>query len=138
TSVNSDFALFFSVSPCLRGEHSFEALNPKTPLRQPNPQPPQRSPVLPFCFTQRLGASAVNVPIPAHHCVIIGSAMRILILTALLALPALAAEPAKSPVVPDNIPDRFTSAAFGRQHIDGILGDRMRVNLEGRLLHVDE
>jgi DUF1680 family protein len=64
--------------------------------------------------------------------------MRILILTALLALSAFAAEPAKSPVVPDKLPDRFTSAALGRQHIEGILGDRMRVNLEGRLLHVDE
>ena len=64
--------------------------------------------------------------------------MRIAMLAALVALPALAAQPAKSPAVPDKVPDRFTSAAFDRQHIDGILGDRMRVNLEGRLLHVDE
>jgi len=64
--------------------------------------------------------------------------MRNFILPALLALSAFAAEPAKSPVVPDKVPDRFTSAALGRQHIAGILGDRMRVNLEGRLLHVDE
>ena len=64
--------------------------------------------------------------------------MRNLILPALLALSSFAAEPAKSPVVPDKVPDRFTSAALGRQHIDGLLGSRMRVNLEGRLLNVDE
>ena len=64
--------------------------------------------------------------------------MRIPILAALLALPALAGPPAKSPVVADKIADRFTPAAFERQHIEGILGDRMRVNLEGRLLRVDE
>jgi hypothetical protein len=64
--------------------------------------------------------------------------MRNLIFPAMLALTAFAAEPAKSPVVPDKAPDRFTSAALGSQHIEGVLGDRMRVNLEGRLLHVDE
>ena len=66
------------------------------------------------------------------------SAMRNIILAALLSLPAFAAQPAKAPVVPDKVPDRFTPAAFDRQHIEGILGERMRVNLEGRLLHVDE
>jgi len=64
--------------------------------------------------------------------------MRNIILAALLSLPAFAAQPAKAPVVPDKVPDRFTPAAFDRQHIEGILGERMRVNLEGRLLHVDE
>ena len=34
--------------------------------------------------------------------------------------------------------DRFTPAPYEKQSIGGILGDRMRVNLEGRLLHVDE
>jgi DUF1680 family protein len=64
--------------------------------------------------------------------------MRNVILAALLTLPAFGAEPVKSAVVPPKVPDRFTPAAFGRQHIEGILGDRMRINLEGRLLHVDE
>jgi DUF1680 family protein len=64
--------------------------------------------------------------------------MRNVILLALLALPASAAQPAKSPVVPDKIPDRFTPAPFDHQRIEGLLGERMRINLEGRLLHVDE
>jgi hypothetical protein len=62
----------------------------------------------------------------------------ILTVTALLALPAFAGPAPKSPVVADKIAGQFTPAAFERQHMDGILGDRMRVNLEGRLLHVDE
>jgi DUF1680 family protein len=36
------------------------------------------------------------------------------------------------------VPDRFTPAPFERQHLDGMLAERLRVNLEGRLLHVDE
>jgi DUF1680 family protein len=64
--------------------------------------------------------------------------MRTPILAFLLTLPALAAPPAKSPVVPDKIADRFTPASFSRQQIAGLLGERMRINLEGRLLHVDE
>src|SRR5580698_8357683 len=75
---------------------------------------------------------------PSVICDIIGSAMRNVILAALLTLPSFAAQPAKSPVVPDKVPDQFAPAAFNGQHIEGILGDRMRVNLEGRLLHVDE
>jgi hypothetical protein len=66
------------------------------------------------------------------------SAMRKVILAALLTLPGFAAQPAKSPVVPDKVPDQFTPAAYNGQRIEGILGERMRVNLEGRLLHVDE
>jgi DUF1680 family protein len=66
------------------------------------------------------------------------SAMRYLLVACLIAPPAFAAELPKSPVVPDKIPDRFVPAAFANQRIEGILGDRMRVNLEGRLLHVDE
>ena len=38
----------------------------------------------------------------------------------------------------DKIADRFTPAPYGAQSIEGVLGDRMRVNLEGRLLRVDE
>jgi len=64
--------------------------------------------------------------------------MRNLIVAALLVLPAFAGPATKSPLVPDNIADQFTPAAFERQRIEGILGDRMRVNLEGRLLRVDE
>lgn len=64
--------------------------------------------------------------------------MRNLIVALLLTLPAFAAPPARAPVVPDKIADQFTPAAFDRQHIEGILGERMRVNLEGRLLRVDE
>ncbi len=65
--------------------------------------------------------------------------MRNLILAALLAVPAFAAPPAaKFPVVPPKVADQFTPSAFDQQHIEGLLGDRMRINLEGRLLHVDE
>jgi DUF1680 family protein len=64
--------------------------------------------------------------------------MRNQILAALLALPVFAGPAAKPPVVADKIADQFTPAAFERQRIEGILGDRMRVNLEGRLLRVDE
>jgi DUF1680 family protein len=38
----------------------------------------------------------------------------------------------------DKIKDRFVPAPLDRQRIQGLLGRRMRVNLEGRLLHVDE
>ncbi|MGA3098929.1 MAG: beta-L-arabinofuranosidase domain-containing protein [Bryobacteraceae bacterium] len=64
--------------------------------------------------------------------------MRFPILTVLVALPVFAGPPAKSPVVTDKIADQFTPASFERQRIEGLLGDRMRVNLEGRLLRVDE
>src|ERR1700721_1017353 len=64
--------------------------------------------------------------------------MRKLTSAALLVLRAFAGPATKSPVVADKIADQFTPAAFERQHIDGMLGDRMRVNLEGRLLRVDE
>jgi DUF1680 family protein len=40
--------------------------------------------------------------------------------------------------VQDRVADRFVPTPFERQRIDGLLGQRMRVNLEGRLLHVDE
>ena len=64
--------------------------------------------------------------------------MRIPIVAALLALPVFAGPATKSPVVADKIADQFIPASFERQRIEGILGDRMRVNLEGRLLRVDE
>jgi DUF1680 family protein len=40
--------------------------------------------------------------------------------------------------VPDKVPDKFIPTPYERQRIEGLLGERMRVNLEGRLLHVDE
>ena len=41
-------------------------------------------------------------------------------------------------VVPDRVSDRFVPAPYESQRIEGLLGERMRVNLEGRLLRVDE
>jgi DUF1680 family protein len=40
--------------------------------------------------------------------------------------------------VPDKVADKFVPTPYERQRIDGLLGERMKVNLEGRLLHVDE
>lgn len=36
------------------------------------------------------------------------------------------------------VPEKFAPAPFETQRIEGMLGARLRVNLEGRLLHVDE
>ena len=60
--------------------------------------------------------------------------MRLLVCALITAAAALAA----SPVVPYAIHDAFTPAPLEGQKIEGLLGERMRVNLEGRLLHVDE
>jgi DUF1680 family protein len=54
----------------------------------------------------------------------------------MFATPLLAGPP--KPVVEDKIKDKFMPAAFDAQTIEGLLGDRMRVNVNGRLLHVDE
>jgi DUF1680 family protein len=43
-----------------------------------------------------------------------------------------------SAAVQDRVADRFVPAPYEKQHIEGMLGERLRVNLEGRLLHVDE
>jgi uncharacterized protein len=53
----------------------------------------------------------------------------------LLARPA-AAEP--QPKVKDVVADRFVSAPFENQKIGGLLGERMRINLEKRLLAIEE
>src|SRR4051794_10834864 len=45
---------------------------------------------------------------------------------------------ASAAAVQDKVGDKFVPAAFEKQRIEGLLGARMRVNLEGRLLHVDE
>lgn len=42
------------------------------------------------------------------------------------------------PAVEDKVKDRFTPAPYDRQQIGGLLGERMKANLEGRLLKVDE
>lgn len=42
------------------------------------------------------------------------------------------------PVVEDVVRDRFIPARYDRQEIRGVLGRRMKTNLEGRLLRVDE
>src|SRR5947209_5425688 len=41
-------------------------------------------------------------------------------------------------IVPERVHDRFVPGAYETQRLEGLLGERMRVNLEGRLLHVDE
>jgi hypothetical protein len=41
-------------------------------------------------------------------------------------------------VVQPVVSDKFIPAPYTTQRIDGVLGERMRVNLEGRLLNVDE
>ena len=64
--------------------------------------------------------------------------MRYLLPAFVCLLPAFAAQPLKPAVVADKVADRFTPAAYAGQRVEGLLGDRMRVNLEGRLLHVDE
>src|ERR1035437_8123379 len=53
-------------------------------------------------------------------------------------LPAFAAQPLQAAAARDKVADRFTPAPYAGQRMEGLLGDRMRVNLEGRLLHVDE
>jgi hypothetical protein len=45
---------------------------------------------------------------------------------------------ARAGAVSDKITDQFVPAPYENQRIDGILGDRMAVNLNGRLLHLDE
>jgi hypothetical protein len=57
---------------------------------------------------------------------------------ALLLLPAAVFAAVPQAVVPDKVADLFVPAGFESQKIDGLLGERMSVNLEGRLLHLDE
>ncbi|MGA2632150.1 MAG: beta-L-arabinofuranosidase domain-containing protein, partial [Terriglobia bacterium] len=64
--------------------------------------------------------------------------MRFLLLAIVCALPAFASQPLKPVAVADKVADRFTPAPYTGQRVEGLLGERMRVNLEGRLLHVDE
>ncbi len=68
---------------------------------------------------------------------------RVVVLGCLLAVAALAAPvprlaDAPKPAVPDKVKDRFLAGSLDRQKIEGLLGQRMHVNLEGRLLHVNQ
>jgi uncharacterized protein len=42
------------------------------------------------------------------------------------------------PLVAERVPERYQSLPCESQQLSGILADRMRVNVEGRLLHIDE
>jgi DUF1680 family protein len=64
--------------------------------------------------------------------------MKLLFLSIIWAASILSGQTLKTPAVPDNMADQFVPAPYAGQRIEGILGDRMRVNLEGRLLHLDE
>jgi hypothetical protein len=64
--------------------------------------------------------------------------MKHLLCSILLAAPFLAGQTPQAAAVPDKVADRFVPAPYAGQRIEGLLGDRMRVNLEGRLLHLDE
>jgi hypothetical protein len=60
-------------------------------------------------------------------------------LTSSIAFAAAAPAPAgPQPKVPDAIPDRFVPAPFETQSVTGLLGERMHINLEKRLLAIEE
>jgi uncharacterized protein len=42
------------------------------------------------------------------------------------------------PLIAERVPQRYTSLPFETQQLGGIFADRMRVNVEGRLVHIDE
>ena len=42
------------------------------------------------------------------------------------------------PLVCERVPERYRSIPFEAQQLGGIFAERMRVNVEGRLLHIDE
>ncbi|HWF47803.1 MAG TPA: beta-L-arabinofuranosidase domain-containing protein, partial [Bryobacteraceae bacterium] len=42
------------------------------------------------------------------------------------------------PIVVDAVPDRYRPEAYTHLKLTGLLADRMQVNIEGRLLHVDQ
>jgi uncharacterized protein len=46
--------------------------------------------------------------------------------------------PRPQPLITERVPELCTSLPFEAQQLGGILADRMRVNVEGRLLHIDE
>jgi hypothetical protein len=61
-----------------------------------------------------------------------------LLAAAALGAPGPRLADAPEPVVAGKIKDRFVPAPYDTQRIRGLLGERMRVNLEGRLLRVNE
>jgi len=61
------------------------------------------------------------------------------LLSSSIALTAAAPEaPLPQPKVRDAVADRFIPAPYETQAIDGLLGERMRINLEKRLLNIEE
>jgi DUF1680 family protein len=64
--------------------------------------------------------------------------MRLLFLSTICILAMLAGQVTMPPVVHDKVADLFTPAPYDSQRIAGMLGERMKVNIEGRLLQVDE
>lgn len=64
--------------------------------------------------------------------------MKFLLCAMVCVLPVLTGQTLKPAVVADKVTDGFSPASYAGQRIEGLLGDRMLVNLEGRLLHVDE
>jgi DUF1680 family protein len=42
------------------------------------------------------------------------------------------------PLIAERVSERYTSVPFEAQQLAGVFADRMRVNVEGRLLHIDE
>jgi DUF1680 family protein len=61
-----------------------------------------------------------------------------LLAAAALGAPGPRLADAPEPAVSDKVSDRFVPAPYDTQRIRGLLGERMRVNLEGRLLRVNE
>jgi len=61
-----------------------------------------------------------------------------LLSAAVSAFPAQRPANAPAAAVEDEVKDRFVPAPLDTQSIQGLLGRRMAVNLQGRLLHVDE
>jgi hypothetical protein len=54
----------------------------------------------------------------------------------LAAMPLIAEIP--EPIIVDAVPDRYQPQAYTHLKVTGLLADRMRVNIEGRLLQVDQ
>ncbi len=60
------------------------------------------------------------------------------LLTFSIAFAAAPASAAPQPKVPDAVQDRFVPVPFETQAVTGLLGERMRINLERRLLAIEE
>lgn len=62
--------------------------------------------------------------------------VRLLCLLSFAILAALGAPP--EPAIPLKVQDRFVPAPYEAQRIEGMLGERMKINLEKRLLNIEE